>query len=97
MNNKVKGSSPWLFSFLLLRGWVAKYQHKSRKYKFRQVKKFSVDLIVFHDIADIAGADPKALGSGYGVFGQRWLRLLPQEENLRDRGFLGSQPAILKA
>ena len=60
MNNKVKGGSPWLFSFLLLRCGVAEYKHKSREDKFRQVKEFSMDFIVFHDIADIAGTDSQA-------------------------------------
>ena len=54
-----------------------------------------MDFIVFHDIADIAGADPKALGSGYGVLGSDG-SVFYRKKKISGTGFSGIAAGNLK-
>lgn len=75
----------------LLRCRVTKHQHGCGKYIVGEPERFTVYLAVFHDVADIAEADPQAL-RGYH-------RILCRDTGIRDcqhqfpqTGSTGAQP-----
>ena len=51
-----------LFPLLLLAGGIAETQQADGEDVFRQVEQIAVDLVVFHDVADVTGAQPQQLG-----------------------------------
>jgi hypothetical protein len=58
-----------LLPFLLLHSGIAEAQQANREYIFRQVEQLAMNLVVFHDVADVTGTKTQRFGCDDGCLG----------------------------
>lgn len=69
MDNMVQGRPDRLATRFLLLGGEAEDKHAAGENVFGKMQKLPLLFVVFHDVADIAGADAQAFRGNHGVLG----------------------------